>query len=137
MDSSDGKQDVRVLQYFNSTFNGKISVPKCDGALDSTTYIYNGVDPPQNGTSQLCGTRCLWLYAWQNKGSFTKRPMFLFQCPISISEVSNITPHRDWQILPDMNARLAAASIALTGRYTNTNGSREKSWQQYQLYLWE
>lgn len=121
-ESNDGEQDVRVLHYFNSTFNGTIAVPTCDAALDSTTYIYNELLPPQNATSQSCGTRCLWLYAWQNKGPKTQHPMLLFQCPISISEVSNTTPHSqyDWQSLPDLNARLAAASIALTGRYNKS-----------------
>lgn len=102
--------------------------------LNSTTYIYiyNGLLPPQNTTSQSCGTQCLWLYAWQNKNPKTQRSMLLFQCPISISAVSNIT--HDRQNLPDLNAGLAAASIALTGRYTNPNGSKEKIWQQYRVY---
>lgn len=132
INSNDGKQDVWVWQYYNSTFNGITSVPACDKAYGSTTYIYNEVLPPQIATVQACGNRCLWLYALRNDYPSTKRPLVLFQCSISISEVSNA--HRDWQILPDLNARLAAASIALTGRYTNPNGSVEKHWEQYRLY---
>lgn len=135
-DSSDGKQDVFVWSYYNSTFNGTISVPTCDTANDSTTYIYNGALPPQNATAQSCGARCMWLYALQNTGPLTKSPMMLVQCSINISEANNMIPDHDWQILPDMNARLAAASIALTGRYTYPNGSVTKHWQQYRLYPW-
>lgn len=136
IDSSDGKQDVFLMDYYNSTFNGTISVPTCDTANDSTTYIYNGDLPPQNATVQGCGARCLWLYALQNTGPLTKKPLTLVQCSINISEASNMTPDHDWQILPDLNARLAAASIALTGRYTYPNGSVKKYWQQYRLYPW-
>lgn len=136
IDSNDGIQDVQVLKYYNSTFNGTISIPIADEAFDSTTYIYNGALPPQNATTEACGARCVWLYARRTGGPTSNRTMLLFQCPISISDVSNVSQHDAFQVLPDLNARLAAASIALTGRYTNPNRSVEKDWTQYRLYPW-
>ncbi|KAL8650782.1 MAG: hypothetical protein Q9210_003627, partial [Variospora velana] len=60
-------------------------------------------------------------------------------CPITVSEVINA--QQPAHKVPDPTARLAAASIALSGRYTNPNESDDKHWQQYQWFpygsFWE
>ena len=125
--SNDGKEDTWVWKiYNNSTGNETISIPKREAAFDATTYIYNGVNPPPNATTQSCGDRCIWVYAWRSVGNLTKRSQpAVFKCPITVSEVTNVD--KDWQNLPDNVARYAAASIALTGR-------PKPDWQQYRLY---
>ncbi|KAL8686914.1 MAG: hypothetical protein Q9218_006768, partial [Villophora microphyllina] len=130
--SGDGPQSVRVRPYSNGTHNGTISIPRPATAFDSTTYVYAGDFAPQNASAQACGPRCIWLYAFQSYGPVTKRDSSVFQCPITVSNVSNAG--NPAHIVPDDTARMAAASIALTGRYTNPNGSEWKHWQQYQLY---
>ena len=132
VDGPDGNQEVWVFIYYNETYNGTIQIPKPSAAYDSTTYIYDGTHVPQNATAQACGPRCLWIYAFQNWGPIMKRPNRLFKCGVTIGNVSNVDS--EVQALPNDNARLAAASIALSGRYTNPNGSVDKEWQQYQLY---
>lgn len=127
VDSQDGIQDTWFWYFYNSTFNGTISIPRRYAAFDSTTYIYNGTKAPPNEDFQSCGPRCMRLYAWRSPGPETKRPWAVFQCSITISEVSNVA--KDWQSLPDDNAYLAAASIALTGRPTS-----DGHWRQFRLY---
>lgn len=127
-DSHDGIQDTWVWEYYNSTVNDTIDIPRREAALDATTYIYNGFHEPdsEEATRQTCGPRCSWLYAWHSKRNSTDRPL-LFRCPINVSEVSNV--NNDLQEVPNRIARLAAASIALTGRKTN-------DWRQFRLYPW-
>lgn len=134
VDSSDGKQDTWLWSFHNSTFNGKITIPRRDATWLSTTYIYNGTRPPPNEVLQSCGTRCIRLYAWRSPHSpaatvnpvpSIKSPRALFECYITISEVSSVV--KDWGSLPDSIAYYAAASIALTGRYTD-------DWRQFRLY---
>ena len=132
IDANDGKQETWVFNFNNETYDGSLPIPKPNTAYDSTTYVYNGSSVPQNATVQSCGPRCISLYAFRSYGSVTKRPSVLFQCSVNIGEVSNVT--NDKQQIADFNARLAAASIALTGRYTNPNGSKYQQWEQYQLY---
>lgn len=134
VDSSDGLKETWILPFHNETYNGSLPVPRPSSAFDSTTYVYNGTLVPQNATLPSCGPRCISLYAFRSKGTVTKRPDVMFRCSITVGEVSNV--NNDAQQLPDINARLAAASIALTGRYANPNGSKVKQWQQYQLFPW-
>ena len=132
IDSQDGEKATWVFNYSNQTFNGSLSIPKPGAANDATTYVYNGLQAPQNATVQSCGPRCIQLFALRNDGPFTKRPRSLFRCYVTVSNVSNA--NEDAHRLPDDNARLAAASIALSGRYTHPAGSKGPQWQQYQLY---
>ena len=132
IDSNDGKQETFVFLYSNETFNGSIAIPRPVTAFDSSTYVYNGILAPQNATVQSCGPRCIQLYVFRSLGPITKRNDTFFQCSVTVTNVSNAD--QDAHKLPDDNARLAAASIALSGRYTNPNGSTTKNWQQYQLY---
>lgn len=129
-DSQDGKADTWVWDFHNSTFNGTIPIPRREAAFDATTYIYNGTNPPPTADFQKCGHRCIRLYAWRSVGNLTKRPQALFQCSITVDQVSNVKDGKDWQSLPDHNACYAAASIALTGRFANEN------WRQSRLYPW-
>ena len=137
IDSTDGIQAEFVMPFYNATFNGSLPIPRPDAAFDATTYIWNGTLAPQNETVQTCGPRCVYLYAFQSQGIQTKRPNTMFQCPITIGEVTSSSPLQDAHKVPDDIARLAAASIALVGRYTNPKGSDGKVWTQYQLYPWE
>ena len=132
IDSSDGLQETWVFPFHNGTHNGSLPIPRPSSAYDSTTYVYNGTSVPQNATLLSCGPRCISLYAFRSYGIVTKRNDTMFESSITVGEVSNVD--NDAQQLPDINARLAAASIALTGRYTHPNGSKVEEWQQYQLF---
>lgn len=131
IDSTDGDNDMKVFAFTNGTFTGHLPIPRSEGGWNSTTYVYNGSALPQDDTETACGPRCLWIYVLR-LGSGNPLPANIFSCPITVSEVYNAT--EKWQILPDRTARLAAASIALTGRYTSPAGT--PVWQQYQLYSW-
>lgn len=127
---TDGTNEVERVAFTNGTFTGHLPIPRSDAAFSSTTYVYNGSALPSDGTATACGPRCLWIYAL-HQGDGYNTPAHIVSCPITVSEVYNST--QDWQILPDGPARTAAASIALTGRYTNPKGLGTV-WQQYQLY---
>ena len=132
-DSPDGKQDTRFYSFHNNTYSGQIPIPNSASGVNSSTYVYNGTQIPQRATLVDCGPRCLTIYTLRlgtaPPGGIL--PATMFGCDISVSEVSNITA--PWQEYPDDMARLAIASIALTGRNSTRPGM---SWQQYQLYPW-
>lgn len=135
VDDLNGDLAAYNWSYSNGTVNGSITIPTLYSAFDSTTYIYRGTKIPQNETESSCGPRCMWMWAFKAFSSLTadhNQPMAVYQCPISISPVSNVT--EDSQIVSDGMAKLAAASIALQGRYVNVaNG---QIWTQYQMYPW-
>ncbi|KAL8946047.1 MAG: hypothetical protein Q9222_007506, partial [Ikaeria aurantiellina] len=134
-DSPDGPESMIAYAYSNETTNGTLVVPRPDTAFDSTTYVYTGVWAPQNASAVACGPRCIWVYALRNSGPVTNfRPIDVFMCPITVSDVTNIGDPA--HVVPDDTARMAAASIALSGRYTNPDDAHpdQKHWQQYQLY---
>ncbi|KAI4216246.1 MAG: hypothetical protein LQ351_001256 [Letrouitia transgressa] len=114
--------------FSNGTYNGSISIPLASGGLKATTYIYRGIKPPAQATIQSCGPRCIWVWAYRSPGT-EESPRF-YQCPISISTVSNVTDVQ--QEVPDGVARTAAAAIALQGRWSNGTGNM--SWVQMQFY---
>lgn len=130
--SNDGPDSIRVYPYSNGTTNEVLKIARTDLAFDSTTYAYTGEQAPQNATAVTCGPRCIWLYALRQGGPVTRRGDDIFMCPITVSNVGDTdnTAH----VVPDETARLAAASIALSGRYTNPNSSDNKHWQQYQWF---
>ena len=132
VDYQDGIKGLWIYEYHNETFNGTLAIPKPLTANDSTTYIYNGALAPQDATAQSCGDQCILLYALRSSGPVSKRPDSFFQCEVTVSEVTNA--QQDAHKLSAESARLAAASIALSGRYTHPNGSEQMAWQQYQLY---
>lgn len=137
--SPDGPDSVAVWPYSNGTTEGLLRIARTNMAFDSTTYAYTGLKAPQNASAVTCGPRCIWLYAVRQSGTVTHRGNDIFMCPITVSEVSDAQqPEHE---VPDSTARLAAASIALSGRYTNPNGSDERHWQQFQWFpygsFWE
>ena len=146
IDTPDGQHEAQVWSFGppistddTPTYDSTITIPRPYAAFDSTTYIYNGTSPPDltNAAEGIeCGARCLRIYAFRSAGVRSNRTSALFSCPITLSTVYNQTsPAQD---IPDAIARLAASSIALSGRYTNpyTSSPSTKSWQQYQLYPW-
>ena len=118
----DGNLDYK---YTNGTFSGNITIPAQSGAIDGTTYIYQGINTPQKAVTYACGPRCIWVWAHKSRGHGEKSAFF--QCPITVNTVSNAP--NDTQHISDDMARIAAASIALQGRPADNN-----IWKQYQLY---
>ena len=114
--------------FSNSTYNSSISIPISSDGWTATTYIYRGPKLPHLAEDN-CGDRCLWIWAHRAElpGSDTST---FYQCPITISEVSNATTAL--QDVPDSVARVAAASIALQGRWSGP--VKNKIWTQYQFY---
>jgi hypothetical protein len=123
-----------VWPYGDETFHDSISIPRSRSAFDSTTYIYKGIKVLQDAKIQDWRPRCIKLFAMHYSGIHNDRPTILFECRIAVSDVSHASKKN--QKLSDENARLAAASIALSGRYTNPNRTSFERWQQYKLYPW-
>ena len=132
VDTQDGQDEEYIYKYSNETYSGELPIPKPVTAFDSTTYVYNGSYAPQDASAQSCGDRCIKLYAYRSYGNVTHRKSVFFQCDVTVSEVSNAD--QDAHKLSADTARLAAASIALTGRYFHVDGNNFTFWQQYQLY---
>ena len=134
VDSPDGYEATWSYSFHNDTYKGNIQIPRPLAAFAATTYMWNGTEIPQNETdpAQVCGPRCVMLYAMQAAIPNTDRGNSIFQCPITVDQVSGATQaeHK----ISDENARLMAASIALSGRATNPTG-KKLDWQQYQLYV--
>ncbi|KAL8835191.1 MAG: hypothetical protein Q9176_007047 [Flavoplaca citrina] len=130
--SRDGPQSMVVHRFLDGTDEDLITVSRSKTAFDSTTYAYIGIQAPQNASAVACGPRCIWVYAIRFNGTVTHRGTDIFKCPITVSTVTNTADPAHF--VPNNTARMAAASIALTGRYTNPIGDPMKHWQQYQLY---
>ncbi|MCJ1344262.1 hypothetical protein MMC31_002465 [Peltigera leucophlebia] len=114
------------LSFENKTFNSSINIPNSALGSLSTTYIYRGIKPPEDNHSEAaCGDRCIRIWAYTNGKS-------LAACQIHVSAVSNAT--QDEHNVPNNVARIAAASIALQGRY-HDNG-RDKVYTQFQFYAY-
>ncbi|KAG8531175.1 uncharacterized protein KY384_004533 [Bacidia gigantensis] len=116
---NDTIEDMSATQftYTNGSYNGSISIPNSALGLNGTTYLYRGFNSPENATDFLCGDRCLLMWAYKNKGGDQGRTFF--ECPITVSTVTNATSS-DHAVRENV-ARVAAASIALQGRYTDAN----------------
>ena len=134
VNSPDGAQATWSYPFYNDTYKGNLQIPRPLAALGATTFVWNGTETPQNETdpTQICGPRCVVLYAMQAADLTTSRPVSIFQCPITVDKVTEATQAN--HSISDENARLMAASIALSGRATNPTGKR-LDWQQYQLYV--
>ncbi|KAM0798594.1 hypothetical protein BDR22DRAFT_912903 [Usnea florida] len=130
IDSPDGQNDTQFFFYYSSTYSSKIAILRSAGGFNSTTYVYDGVNIPQNATLVACGPRCLTIYVLRLGKPF---PANIFECQISVTDVTNTTA--PWQEYPNGMARLAVASIALTGRVRHFKDVG-MTWQQYQLYSW-
>ena len=125
-----GNLDAYQYKIFNGSVHDTIIIPSQLGGIDSTTYIYRGTNTPENTKLFSCGDRCLWMWAHKSEGRGEKSTFY--QCPITISPVSNI--NHDTQIVPDGVARLAASSIALQGRWAVTRPSGPRIWTQFRFY---
>lgn len=129
--SGDGQG--QKLSYGNGTFNDSISIPESALGLLSTTYIYRDTNPPEeNGPATSCGDRCIMMWAYKNRSKLLNESTTLYQCPIHVSPVSNAM--QDVHQVPDSVARIAAASIALQGRWSDNDGNRD--YTQYQFYAY-
>lgn len=118
--------------FSNSTYTSTISIPISSEGWAATTYIYRGTALPHLAGVNSCGDRCMWI--WAHRASIPGNDTSTFyQCPITISEVSNTTT--DLQDIPDSVARVAAASIALQGRWAGSEN--KKIWTQYQFYAFK
>jgi hypothetical protein len=115
-------------EFTNGTFNGNITILMANGALSGTTYIYRGIDIPERATDVSCGPRWTWMWAHKSVGSGEESAFY--ECPITISPVSNTTT--DAQTISDGIARLAASAIGLHGRSALAEG--DEFWTQFQFY---
>ena len=115
--------------FTNGSFTSNIQIPVSAGAFMSTTYVYRGTQVPQRETTYRCGPRCIsmWVHLNSNSGQGSS----FFECPITVSNVSNATNH-SVHAIPDDIALIAAASIGLQGRYSNHE--KQTLWTQYQYY---
>jgi hypothetical protein len=84
----------------------------------ATTYITE--------TAEVCGPRCTRVFVFQSEIQSTGTRPSLYDCNITISNVSNRhIPEHD---LPDMQARIAAGAIGLEG-FQHANTTRQ--WVRY------
>ncbi|KAL9000503.1 MAG: hypothetical protein Q9169_000796 [Polycauliona sp. 2 TL-2023] len=126
----DGQGPGTTFTYKNHTAMEEITTPQASLGGRATTYIFKGPGAPQI-TDDRCGPRCIWLWAYKSKAQVDDQgPWTFYKCPITVSEVRNAWNHS--QIVPDEVASIAAASIALQGRWS---GSVENpNFRQYQFY---
>ena len=126
-------QPGRNYTFSNSTYASSICIPQARDGWSATIYINRGLKTPVLDEANSCGDRCKWIWAFRTLGQYDylepQDPAASFQCPITVSEVSNTT--MDAQQIPDSVARVAAASIALQGKWTGLVD--DKIWTQYQF----
>lgn len=135
IDDPDGRGAVTKFEFSNSPYSSHITVNNAHLTHDATTYVYQGFKIPQHATIFDCGDRCMVIYALRQGGGVRKEHDRLFECTITISSVTSVSdPVLLEHHVPDDVARLAAASIALQGRYQNPFGDETKRWWQSQLY---
>ena len=122
---------ARNYTFQNSTYTSSICIPIASDGWAATIYMYLGTKTPVYDEANRCGDRCMWIWAFRTWGPEIgpQSPPAIFQCPITVNEVSNAT--MDAQQIPDAVARVAAASIALQGRWTGPETN--KIWTQYQF----
>lgn len=114
--------------FTNGSYTSNIMIPVNMEAWNGTTYVFRGIRIPQNADGWSCGPRCMWMWAHKSPGAGDHSKFY--QCPITVSHVSNVTdPRHD---LADGMARVAASSIGLQGRFSKT--STGIVWTQYQFY---
>ena len=77
----------RNYTYTNGSYVGWIEIPYASEEVEGTTYIYRGFHEPKSAKQQQCGSRCIWIWAHKNIGG--REPSRFYQCPITISNVSN------------------------------------------------
>ena len=127
-----GKDAATLYTFSNGSHTENITIPISHAGWAATTYVYRGHKIPELATLQTCGQRCLWIWA-QRFGTQDNGNSTLFQCPITVNKVGNATSQE--HELPDPVALVAAASIALQGRWSGK--IEDKDFRQYQFYPWQ
>ncbi|KAL9630936.1 MAG: hypothetical protein Q9164_006165 [Protoblastenia rupestris] len=125
-----GGVKANKITYSNASIEGTILIPVSALGKEGTTYIYLGLNDPSLASDPrvVCGNRCMYVWVYENPGA--KSSPKLYQCPITVSVVSNAKlPEHD---IPDSLARVAAVSIALEGRYQGPHDNQD--FHQYQYY---
>jgi hypothetical protein len=126
LEASPNKVTVWNYTFTNDSFTSNIMIPVSNEGFDGTTYVYRGTDIPQRETNWSCGDRCILMWAHKNPGSYNNSTFY--QCPITISTVSNSTDLA--HDVSDNVARSAASAIALLGRKRWS----ANTWEQYQFH---
>ena len=105
----DGPESEFVWPFQNSTGIYSLSIPRAILARESIIYIWNGTLLPPLATWQVCGPRCIVLYALRDMNRGGNHEITIFECRITISPMFNGTnPAYE---LSDSIARTAAATI--------------------------
>ncbi|KAL8788587.1 MAG: hypothetical protein Q9195_007231 [Heterodermia aff. obscurata] len=126
-----GRLSAWNYTFTNGSYTSNIMIPVNMEAGNGTTYVFRGIRIPEKAAGWSCGPRCMWMWAHRARGVGGKS--LFYQCPITVSHVSNVTdPRHD---LADGMALVAASSIGLQGRFS-VNGS-DIIWTQYQFYPFE
>lgn len=128
VNDASGVNDALNFTIFNGSVHDNIIIPLQNGGEGATTYIYRGINVPQNAVTFSCGDRCIWMWAHKSEGKGENSTFY--QCPINISHVSN-TEDSTLDVPNDV-ARLAAAAIALQGRWIGSDNNM--IWTQFQFY---
>ena len=124
-----------TYSYRNATYNSTIVVPHEYITVSSTQYIYRDNLTAPQAQQYACGPRCITLWAHVTENEANNDGGVFYECDVSFSEVSNVTNATTQAVSNDV-ARLAAASIALSGRTSDGSpGTVKGPWQQYSLYI--
>ena len=125
-------KEPQTFTYSNGIVNGSITIPNEYLGREGTTYIYRAFHDPTHATAYGCGDRCIWMWAYKNP-SGSPEPSAFYQCSVNISQVNNASQPEHF--VPNDVAKIAAASIALQGRYSGPVGNVDKQDNtQYQFY---
>ncbi|KAL8712137.1 MAG: hypothetical protein Q9220_003571 [cf. Caloplaca sp. 1 TL-2023] len=130
-ETSEDDKCSRTFTYKNEKSTGNITIPHEYLGLEGTTYIYRGHNVPAAATSPdvVCGDRCIWMWAYKNP-SGSHEPSAFYRCPVNVSMVQKANvPEHD---IPNNVARLAAAAIAMQGRWAGPFDNQDHT--QHQSY---
>lgn len=129
-----GRVSATELTYNNQKIHSSIIIPNSafQPGHYGTTYIYRGFKVPAaatDTTNVVCGTRCMYVWVLQDLGESGVSK--LYQCPITISNVTNAKlPQHN---IPDSLAKLLAVSIALQGQ-AHYSPKNVPNYQQFEYY---
>ena len=127
----DARGPGTIFFYGNDTFTDKIKIPASYLGVGYTTYVYRGSHAPPQALEQTCGNpRCMWMWAYKSR--LDNDPPRFYQCPITISNVTNLG--NDSQTISDGVARIAAVSIGLEGRWVGGPEPEKRIFRSYTYY---
>ena len=78
-----------LFQYSTRIFNGNITIPVQVTAFEGTTYIYRGLNAPQEAVTYSCGLRCIWM--WACKAAVYGESSTFYYCLITVSNVTAVS----------------------------------------------